>query len=133
MKRRITSLFVLFSLLVLFAGCIDFEPATLKMEATYDPESRVVTCDVTIVNDGGCINFTEQGGIYSLNEVPSHLDQYSTVEVVERNTKETTFRYQTKLTLNNTKYYIRTYVKTNAGTGYSDIVSFDTSSGGGEE
>ena len=133
MKTRITSLFVLFSLLILFAGCMDFEPAQLKMDATYDPETRIVTCDVTIIDDGGCSNFTEQGGIYSLSEVPSHLDQYSTVEVVEKNTKETTFTYQTKLTLDNTKYYIRTYVKTNAGTGYSNIVSFDTTPEGGEE
>lgn len=134
MKTKITPLFLLFSLLVLLMGCAKFEPAQLKMTATYNPEERTVTCDVTIIDDGGCSNFTEQGGIFSLSEVPSHLDQYSVVEVVEKNTKNTTFRYKTsKLPLENTTYYIRTYVKTNAGTGYSNIVTFDTTVEDGEE
>lgn len=124
MGRKITIILAFASLIL--AGCAKFEPAQLNMTAIYDPSDRTVTCTVTITDNGGCTNFTEQGGIYSLGENPSHLDQYSTIEVMEKNVSELIYTYKTRLPLLNEKYFIRGYVKTNAGTGYSNIIAIDT-------
>lgn len=124
MSKKISLLIVLLSL-ILF-GCEKFVPAELHMTALYDPITQIVTCKVTITDNGGCTNFTEQGGIFSLNETPSHLDQYSTVEIVEKNSKEMTFVYETRLPQLDVTYYLRAYVKTNAGTGYSNIIAIET-------
>jgi hypothetical protein len=124
MRRNVAILFVLIA--VLFVGCAKFEPPILTMKANYDPFDQTVTCTVTIIDNGGCTNFTEQGGIVSLNSTPSHLDQYSVVEVYENNSTEMIYTYETKLSQENVTYYLRAFVKTNAGTGYSNIISVST-------
>ncbi len=124
MRRNVAILFVLIA--VLFVGCEKFEPPILTLKANYDPFFKTVSCTVTIVDNGGCTNFTEQGGIFSLNSTPSHLDQYSVVEVFERNSTEMVYKYETSLPLEDVTYYIRAYVKTNAGTGYSNIIAIST-------
>jgi len=124
MGRKIIILIAFAS--ILLAGCAKFEPAQLTMTALYDPIDKTVTCTVTITHNGGCSNFTEQGGIFSLSENPSHLDQYSTVEVMYRNSEELVYTYKTRLSQTGVTYFVRGYVKTNAGTGYSNIIAIDT-------
>lgn len=124
MSRKISVLLVLMALILL--GCEKFVPAELHMTSIYDPTNQTVTCKVVITDNGGCTNFTEQGGMFSLNDTPSHLDQYSTVEVMEKNSKEMIFEYKTRLPQVDVTYYIRAYVKTNAGTGYSNIIAIET-------
>ena len=124
MNRKILVLLA-FMAVTLF-GCAKFGPPILKMTANYDPSNQTVTCKVTITDNGGCTNFSEQGGIYSLNSTPSHLDQYSVIEVVERNSTSMIYEYKTRLPQVNVTYFIRAYVKTNAGTGYSNIIAVET-------
>jgi hypothetical protein len=124
MRRNISILLVVIA--VLFVGCEKFEPAQLHMKAVYDPADQTVSCTVTITDNGGCTNFSEQGGIFSLNEKPSHLDQYSTVEIIETNSTAMVYEYKTRLPQANVTYYVRAFVKTNAGTGYSNIISINT-------
>lgn len=124
MGRKITILIAFAS--ILLAGCAKFEPAQLHMTALYDPTDKTVTCTVTITHNGGCTNFSEQGGIFSLSETPSHLDQYSTVEVMNRNSEELVYTYKTRLSQTGVTYFVRGYVKTNGGTGYSNIIAIDT-------
>ena len=50
----------------------------------------------------------------------------SVVEVFERNSTEMVYKYETSLPLEDVTYYIRAYVKTNAGTGYSNIIAIST-------
>lgn len=124
MGRKITIILAFAS--ILLAGCEKFEPAKLRMTALYDPSDKTVTCTVTITDNGGCTNFTEQGGMFSLSENPSHLDQYSTIEVMNKNSSEHKFIYKTRLSQDDVTYFVRAYVKTNAGTGYSNIIAVKT-------
>lgn len=124
MNRKILVLLAFLS--VTLFGCAKFEPPILKMKANYDPSNQTVTCTVTITDNGGCTNFSEQGGIYSLSSNPSHLDQYSTIEVVEKNATTMIYEYKTRLPQVDVTYYVRAFVKTNAGTGYSNIIAIET-------
>jgi hypothetical protein len=126
MGRKITIILAFAS--ILLAGCEKFEPAQLHMTALYDPSDKTVTCSVTITDNGGCTNFTEQGGMFSLGENPSHLDQYSTIEVMYKNSAEHKYIYKTRLSQDDVTYFVRAYVKTNAGTGYSNIIAIKTPS-----
>lgn len=119
--------FLVFSLsLFIMQSCAKFEPAECALNVDYNPDSVWTECHVTITNDGGCSYFTEQGYCVSFFQTPSMIDDNSTVEVVNSGGKQINYSWKMKLTEIDTTYFIRAYVKTNAGTGYSNIVSVTT-------
>lgn len=119
-------LFIVFSLLILSTGCRKFEPATISLDVAYDKNTGDATCNAKILDDGGCPYFTEQGICFSLYETPSHTDEYSQIEIVNKGTEELTFSTVVHLSLADSYYYVRAYVKTNAGIAYSDIIEVST-------
>lgn len=123
MNRKLTIILACIS--ILLAGCEKFEPTELHMTELYDGD-KTVTCTVTITNNGGCSNFSEQGGIVSFSNNPSHLDQYSVVEVIYKNSTELIYSFTRTLPIADTTYFLRAFVKTNAGTGYSNIIAVKT-------
>jgi hypothetical protein len=119
--------FLFFSLSILIMqSCAQFEPAECELNVDYNPDSVWTECHVTIKDDGGCSYFTEQGYCIGFFQTPSLIDDNSTVEMVNSGVEQTGYSWKMKLTEIDTTYYIRAYVKTNAGTGYSNIVSVTT-------
>jgi len=108
------------------ASCMKFEPAEVKLTTAHHLATNVVECKATITDNGGCPNFTEQGAMYSFYQEPTLLDNYAMIECFNKNKKETDFTFNFVLPLYDTIYYVRAYVKTNAGIGYSNIVKINT-------
>lgn len=118
----------LFLLLIgcILVGCRDFYPAQMKLSVDFNHENSMATAVGEIVDDGGCSFFTEQGICYGFYPEPSHIDGYSQIKIVEEQTEETQFSIQIPLPIKDTIYFMRAYVKTNAGIGYSEIVEVST-------
>ena len=119
--------FLFFPLYILIMqSCAQFEPVECELNVDYNPDSVWTECHVTIKDDGGCSYFIEQGYCVSFFQTPSLIDENSTVEAVNSGVEQTTYSWKMKLTEIDTTYYIRAYVQSNAGTGYSNIVSVNT-------
>lgn len=129
MKKNIST--KVFSTIVILFLCIinscKFEPAELKLTVTYDYEDNIVSGNATITDNGGCTNFTEQGAMFSLYKEPTLVDKYAEIECFNTNVENTSFEVLFKLPHYDTTFYVRAYVKTNAGIGYSNIVEIRTS------
>lgn len=120
------NLYFIFISLFFFQSCAKFDPVDCSLNVDYNPDSVWTECHVTILDDGGCSYFTEQGYCVSFFGEPSIIDENSTIEVINSGGNEINYSWKMKLTEIDTTYYIRAYVKTNAGTGYSNIVSVTT-------
>ncbi|MEG1556616.1 MAG: hypothetical protein RR356_07830 [Bacteroidales bacterium] len=101
------------------SSCQKFEPATCDLQTKYIGIDSVF-CTATIQNDGGCTYFTEQGYCYSFLPNPSHTSTRTTIEKLVKGTTDTKFTWIMTPQEKDTAYYIRAYVKTNAGIGYSN-------------
>ncbi len=123
MKNILLSLCIVSLLLI---SCKKYESATLTLSSTLDTTTFILKGQVTIVDDGGTENFTEQGYIYSFAKEPTLHDRYGTTVVVNKNAKNSSFTFEGNLPVLDTMYYIRAYTKSNGGVGYSNIDSFLT-------
>lgn len=122
-------LFVLALVLVassLFVTCQRFEPATIEISSVF-ADGKLMSGNATIIDDGGCDYFVEQGYCYSLFDTLSATETYTTMVPVAYNSKEYTFSWSRELPLADTTYYVCAYVKTNAGIAYSEKKSINTS------
>lgn len=122
--KKLTILFLLIACAIV--GCRDFYPAQIALAVDYNAESGEALCTSQITDDGGCPFFTEQGICYGHYPEPSHIDGYSDIKIIKELTEDLEFSTLINLPLTDTVYYVRTYVKTNAGIGYSDIVEVST-------
>lgn len=122
--KKLTILFLLIACAIV--GCRDFYPAQMALTVDYNAETKGAICTSQITDDGGCPFFTEQGICYGFYPEPSLIDGYSDIDVINKLTEELEFSTLIDLPLADTIYYVRTYVKTNAGIGYSDIVEVST-------
>ncbi|MCQ2280398.1 MAG: hypothetical protein MJZ49_06320 [Bacteroidales bacterium] len=123
MKKYFISLFVGF-LLVLGAGCTKFDPATVDLSVTpiTYPGTCIMDCKGTITDNGGCKHFNEVGFLFSLNPEPVYKgEEVTTVVVEDHDGESTTFALTYQAPIMDTVYYVRSYVCTNAGTGYSEV------------
>ncbi|MBQ4355404.1 MAG: hypothetical protein II757_01955 [Bacteroidales bacterium] len=131
MKTRLVSLCI-GCLLLLVAGCTKFDPATVEAKVIPVTTSNqcIMDCEGTITNNGGCKYFNEVGFLFSLNPDPTYKgEEVTTIMMEDHDGKSTTFDVVYNAPLLDTIYYVRAYVCTNAGTGYSEseIVSTYTS------
>lgn len=127
MKRY--RLFVLALVLVassFFVTCQRFEPATIEISSIY-ADGKLMSGNATILDDGGCDYFVEQGYCYSLFDTLSATETYTTMVPVAYNSKEYSFNWSRELPIADTTYYVCAYVKTNAGIAYSEKKSIITS------
>lgn len=122
MKKQILPL-ILGLLLILGAGCSKFEPATVDLSVTPISleNSYILDCKGAVTNNGGCKYFNEMGFLFSLTPEPTYKGQDVTTLVAEEDIEETKFDMTYQAPLLDTVYYVRAYVCTNAGTGYSDV------------
>ncbi len=122
MKKYFITLFVGI-LLVLVAGCTKFEPATVDASVTpiVYPGTCIMDCKGTITANGGCKYFNEVGFLFSLTPEPTYkAEGVTTIAMEEHDGKSTTFNLTYNAPVLDTVYYVRAYVCTNAGTGYSE-------------
>lgn len=115
--------FLIGILLVLVAGCTKFEPATVDVTVTpiVYPGACIMDCKGTVTNNGGCKFFNEMGFLFSLSPDPKYKGEEVSTIVAEEDIESTTFDLTYNAPLLDTIYYVRAYVCTNAGTGYSDV------------
>ena len=113
--------------LVLVQSCDDPQAPESTLTATYDADTDSVFCTVSITEDHGCKYFSEQGIVYAFYDNPVYTDKvFASVNEVNRATKERTFTFAFEADELDTTYYIRAYIKSNYGTGYSNTVKITT-------
>lgn len=124
---KIVLLFLSCVLLLILSNCQRFDIATLKI--TYcdvTENAKGINCTAQVIDNGGCKYFVEQGFCYSLLDSMPNLNQlYTTVVPVAYTVFSTamdTFSWkQEYMEFLDTTYFVRAYVKTNAGIAYSEV------------
>jgi hypothetical protein len=113
--------------LVLAQSCDDPQAPESKLTATYSPLSDSVYCTVSITEDHGCKYFSEQGIVYAFYKDPVYTDNvFASVNEVNKATENRSFNFAFEANEPDTTYYIRAYIKSNYGTGYSNTVKIIT-------
>ena len=115
---------ILLSFVVLcLSSCAKFEPATIDLGVTPVPAGEGalwLNCQGTVTNNGGCKYFNEMGFLFSLTPDPMYKAEDVVTVAVEENIESTTFDLVYTDVKIDTVYFVRAYVCTNAGTGYSE-------------
>lgn len=121
MKNKCIAL-IFGALLLLGSGCSKFEPAIVDLSVTpvVYPGTCILDCKGTVTDNGGCKFFNEMGFLYSLSPDPTYKGEEVTTIVAEEDIESTTFDMTYNAPVLDTVYYVRAYVCTNAGTGYSE-------------
>ncbi|MCQ2292036.1 MAG: hypothetical protein MJZ39_02605 [Bacteroidales bacterium] len=125
---KISAALLLF-ITILFAGCSKFEPATVEITSISNT-GKNLECTATITDLGGCTHIIEEGFCYSIFEDVLIPEMYTTTIPVAYNLSagdSLKFSLKETLPMADTVYYVRAYVKNNAGLSYSDIVKVNTS------
>ena len=128
MKKYLSVLILSFVVLCL-SGCAKFEPATIDLSVTPMPvneETVWFDCKGTVTNNGGCKYFNEMGFLFSFTDEPMYKGDDVITVAVEENIETTTFDYTHTSVMIDTVYFVRAYVCTNAGTGYSETKTVST-------
>ncbi len=127
MKKYILTSLVLI-LFFLNNGCTKFEPAIVSLSVTpiVYPGTCLMDCKADISNNGGCKYFNEQGFCFSLNPNPTYKGEDVITVISMEDVESTNYTLNYPAPLLDTIYYVRAYVCTNAGTGYSDVVTVST-------
>lgn len=116
---------IYFFLLPVYAGCARFEPATCEITSC-TTEGKMLTATAVVTDDGGAGYFAEQGFCYSKYDTLSATDIYTTTVPLHYSTDSLTFSWVYEMPKADTIYFIRAYVKNNAGTAYSNIEKIST-------
>ena len=127
--KKCFSILIMSVVVLCLAGCAKFEPATIDLSVTPMPvnsETVWLDCKGTVTNNGGCKYFNEMGFLFSFTPDPMYKADNVTTVAVEENIESTTFDYTHTSVMADTVYYVRAYVCTNAGTGYSETKTIST-------
>ena len=111
------------------SGCAKFEPATIDLSVSPLPvnsDAVWLDCKGTVTNNGGCKYFNEMGFLFSFTPDPVYKGENVTTIAVEENIETPTFDYTYTSVMIDTVYFVRAYVCTNAGTGYSETKTIST-------
>lgn len=126
MKKRLQhAILVTVAILTTMVGCTKFEPATVTITSC-GADGKTMFGSARITDNGGCSYFIEQGFCYSLLDTVSVSEIYTTTVPVAYSTDSLGFAWTAELPLADTTYYVRAYVKTNAGIAYSKLESVST-------
>ena len=128
MKKYFPILILSFIALCL-SGCSKFEPATIDLTVTPMPvssETMWLDCKGTVTNNGGCKFFNEMGFLFSFTDEPMYKADNVITVAVEENIETPTFDLTFTSVMVDTVYFVRAYVCTNAGTGYSETKMVST-------
>jgi len=124
--KKLLLFFTLLGLMLTYS-CNDPQAPESNLTATYDAATDSVFCTVSITENHGCKYFSEQGIVYAFYDNPVYTDNvFASVNEVNKATKEQTFTFAFQANIPDTTYYIRAYVKSNYGTGYSNTVTITT-------
>lgn len=127
--KKYFSILILSVVVFCLSGCTKFEPATVDLNASPLPvnsEYAWIDCKGTVTNNGGCKYFNEMGFLFSFTPDPVYKGEDVITIPVEENIETPTFDYTYTNTLPDTVYFVRAYVCTNAGTGYSETKTVST-------
>lgn len=114
-------------LLVLMSSCQPFEIARCELSVDTRTDTTAVHCTANITDDGGFRYIVDKGYLLSFYPLPSHADTVALITSLYTETYELpSFTWKLALTQPDTVYYVRAYVKNNAGIGYSNIVRIKT-------
>ncbi|MDR1345726.1 MAG: hypothetical protein LBK03_03375 [Bacteroidales bacterium] len=124
--KKLVLLLAIFGLL-LTQSCEDPQAPESKLTVAYDTNANLVKCQVSITDDHGCKYFSQQGIVYAFYNNPVYTDEtFASVHEVNKATQERTFQFAFEANKSDTTYYIRAYVKSNYGTGYSNTAKIVT-------
>ena len=121
--KKYFSILILSVVALCLNGCAKFEPATVDLSVTPMPvnnETVWFDCKGTVTHNGGCKYFNEMGFLFSFTDEPMYKADDVITVAVEENIETTTFDYTYTSIMTDTVYFVRAYVCTNAGTGYSE-------------
>ena len=127
--KKYFSILILSVVALCLNGCAKFEPATVDLSVTPMPvnnETVWFDCKGTVTHNGGCKYFNEMGFLFSFTDEPMYKADDVITVAVEENIETTTFDYTYTSIMTDTVYFVRAYVCTNAGTGYSETKTVST-------
>ena len=127
--KKYLSILILSVVVLCLSGCTKFEPATVDLSVTPMPvnnETVWFDCKGTVTHNGGCKYFNEMGFLFSFTDEPMYKADDVITVAVEENIETTTFDYTYTSIMTDTVYFVRAYVCTNAGTGYSETKTVST-------
>jgi hypothetical protein len=118
-------------IILFFSNCQRFDPPEIKLQMTNQGDSLYSFYGI-IIDGGGTEYFNSKGYVYGFSKDPSHIDRES--ESFEIPSEETDWFLNWSMSstkhfpIPDTTYYVRGWVRTNAGTGYSNAVRIETTS-----
>lgn len=127
--KKYFSILIMSVMLLCLSGCTKFEPATVDLNVTpltINTETLWLDCKGTVTNNGGCKYFNEMGFLFSFTPDPVYKGENVITTAVEENIETPTFDYTYSNVMIDTVYFVRAYVCTNAGTGYSETKMVST-------
>ena len=125
MKQTNRLALLCFCAAVMLAGCTRYGTAITEIKSyNYKDNQLTVTAEVT--DNGGCQYYVEQGFCYRQDTFPFLNDVFTTQVKVNDYSENAVFSSTFSLPIADTTYYVRAYVKNNAGLSYSDVVKVST-------
>lgn len=127
--KKYLSILIMSVVVLCLSGCAKFEPATVDLTVTPLPvgdEAFWFDCKGNVTNNGGCKYFNEMGFLFSFTDEPMYKGDDVITVAVEENIQTTSFNYTHTSVMTDTVYFVRAYVCTNAGTGYSETKMVST-------
>ena len=127
--KKYFSILTMIVVVLCLSGCTKFEPATVDLNVSPLPVGDGTVwfdCKGEVTNNGGCKYFNEMGFLFSLSPDPTYKADDVTTIAVEKNIETTTFNHTYTSVMTDTVYFVRAYVCTNAGTGYSETKNVST-------
>lgn len=112
-----------------FSACERFDPPEIKLQ-TVNHGDTLHSFYGAIIDGGGSENFNLKGCVYGLMNEPTLLKEDCKFFEVDGYQKRWFFQWEMRtrdyFSVPDTVYYVRAYVKTNAGIGYSNPVRVET-------
>ena len=127
--KKYFSILIMSVVVLCLSGCTKFEPATVELSVSPLPVGDAtiwLDCKGNVTHNGGCKYFNEMGVLFSFTDEPTYKGDDVTTVAVEKDIETTTFDLTYTTVMTDTVYFVRAYVCTNAGTGYSETKTIST-------
>ena len=123
--------YYLITLCIIFfiSSCQRFDPPEIRLQMTMNPKDSSAYNFYATILDGGGVYFNQKGYVYGLNKNPTHMNSECISDSVSSNPDDWFFHWSMSVDkyfpIEDTFYYVCGWVRTNAGTGYSNAVRID--------